>query len=256
MEGPVQVILEVRDRKGGKPGMRLERLCMAALSILCVPAVAGAGPSRGVIIGRVTYAGTPAKPEPINMSKQPECVKLYSRPLMTERVVTGPGNTLQNVVVYMSVGASDVPAAPTTPASFDQENCRYTTHVLAFRVGQDVKIANSDPFSHNIHPMPRINREWNRIQPPGTPPFSYSYDNQEFIPIKCNIHSWMQAYFVVLKTSHFAVTGEDGRFALPDLLPGKYTITAWHETYGTQSQEITIADGQSLTVDFVFQARP
>jgi hypothetical protein len=75
-----------------------------------------------------------------------------------------------------------------------------------------------------------------------------------FIPIKCNLHAWMQAYFVVLKTSHFAVTGEDGRFALPDLPPGKYTITAWHETNGTRSQDITIADGQSLTVDFVFQA--
>jgi len=66
----------------------------------------------------------------------------------------------------------------------------------------------------------------------------------------------MQAYFVVLKTSHFAVTGEDGRFALSNLPPGKYTITAWHETYGTRSQEINIADGQSLTVDFVFQAKP
>lgn len=66
----------------------------------------------------------------------------------------------------------------------------------------------------------------------------------------------MQAYFVVLKTSHFAVTGEDGRFALPELAPGKYTLTAWHETYGTQSQEITIADGQSLKADFVFQAKP
>src|ERR1700694_5332670 len=219
MEGPVQVILEVRDRKGGKPGMRLERLCMAALSILCVPAVAGAGPSpsRGVISGRVTYTGTPAKPEPINMSKQPECAKLYSRPLMTEKVVTGPGNTLQNVVV---------------------------------------KISNSDPWSHNIHPLPQVNREWNKMQPAATPPFSYSYDKQEFIPIKCNIHSWMNAYFVVLGTSHFAVTGEDGEFALPDLPPGKYTITAWHETYGTKRQEITIADGQSLKVDFVFEAKP
>src|ERR1700674_2360867 len=177
MEGPVQVILEVRDRKGGKPGMRLERLCMAALSILCVPAVAGAGPSRGVIIGRVTYAGTPAKPEPINMSKQPECVKLYSKPLMTEKVVTGAANTLRNVVVYISAGAPDDATRPVAPAGFDQQNCRYTTHVLAFRVGQEVKISNNDPFSHNIHPLARINREWNKIQLPGTPAFTYSYDN-------------------------------------------------------------------------------
>src|SRR6267143_2175617 len=102
MQGPLQVILKSRARKGGIPGMRLERLCMAAISILCVPAVAVAGPSSGIITGKVTYTGTPAKPEPINMSKQPECAKLYPRPLMTEKVVTGPGNTLQNVVVYLS----------------------------------------------------------------------------------------------------------------------------------------------------------
>jgi hypothetical protein len=255
-DAELQVIFSSRFRKGEKSGMQLEKVCMAALSILSVPAVVPAGPSGGAIIGRVTYTGTPAKPEPINMSKQPECVKMYSKPRMTEKVVTGPGNTLQNVVVYISVGAPDISAVPTTPISFDQQSCHYTTHVLAFRVGQEVKISNSDPFSHNIHPMPRINREWNKIQLPGTPPFSYSYENQEFIPVKCNIHSWMQAYFVVLRTSHFAVTGEDGRFALPDLPPGSYTITAWHEMYGTQSQEITVAEGQPLTVDFVFKAKP
>jgi hypothetical protein len=236
--------------------MRLKSLCVSALSILCVPVMGGADPSSGIITGRVTYTGTPAKSEPISMSRQPECGKLYSQPLMTERVVTGVGNTLQNVVVYMSAGATDVSPVPATPVSFDQQNCRYTTHVLAFRVGQDVKISNNDPWSHNIHPLARINREWNRMQPPGTPPFSYSYDSQEFIPVKCNIHSWMQAYFVVLKTSHFAVTGEDGRFTLPNLPPGKYTITAWHETYGTQSHEMTLGDGQSPTIDFVFQAKP
>jgi len=236
--------------------MRLERLCMAALSVLCIAVTTGAGPGRGIISGKVTYTGTPAKPEPINMSKQPECAKLYSKPLMTEKVVTGPGNTLQNVVVYISDGASDFSPVPATPVSFDQQNCRYTTHVLAFRVGQDVNISNSDPWSHNIHPMAQINREWNKMQPAATPPFSYSYDKQEFITVKCNIHAWMHAYFVVLGTSHFAVTGGDGEFALPDLPRGKYTITAWHETYGTKSQEITIADGQSIKVDFVFQAKP
>jgi plastocyanin len=235
--------------------MQLAKACMAALSILSVSAVVAPGPGGGAIMGTVTYTGTPLKAEPINMSKEPTCVKMHPKGLMTEKVVTGPGNTLQNVVVYISAG-SDTSAVPRTAVSFDQQACHYTTHVLAFRVGQDVKISNSDPFSHNIHPIARINREWNRIQPAGTPAFSYSYENEEFIPVKCNIHSWMQAYFVVLKTGHFAVTGEDGRFTLPDLLPGSYTVTAWHEAYGTRNQEITIVGGQTPTVNFFFQASP
>jgi hypothetical protein len=234
--------------------MRLEKLCIAALTIMSLPAMAG--PGGGSITGRVTYSGTPLKPEPVNMSKQPECVKLYSKPLMTEKVVVGSGNALQNVVVYISAGETEVSPAPAAPVNFDQQNCRYATHVLAFRTGQDVNISNSDPFSHNIHPIPKTNREWNRIQPAGTPPFSYSYDKEEFIPVKCNIHAWMQAYFVVLKTGHFAVTGQDGEFRLPELRPGKYTVTAWHETYGTQSQDISITGGESRAINFVFKAAP
>lgn len=234
--------------------MRMEKLCIAALSILSVPAMGG--PSNGAISGKVTFTGTPAKAEPVNMAKQPECVKLYSKPLTTEKVVTGPGNTLENAVVYISAGTSENAPVPSTAATFDQQGCRYTTHVLAFRVGQDVSISNSDPFSHNIHPMPKSNREWNRIQPAGTPPFSYSYDKEEIIPVKCNIHAWMQAYFVVLKTSHFAVTGQDGEFRLPELLPGKYTVTVWHETYGTQHQEISITSGETRELDFVYRATP
>jgi len=234
--------------------MRLEKLCIAALTIMSLPAMAG--PGGGSITGRVTYSGTPLKPEPVNMSKQPECVKLYSKPLMTEKVVVGSGNALQNVVVYISAGETEVSPAPAAPVDFDQQNCRYATHVLAFRTGQDVNISNSDPFSHNIHPIPKTNREWNRIQPAGTPPFSYSYDKEEFIPVKCNIHAWMQAYFVVLNTGHFAVTGQDGEFRLPELRPGKYTVTAWHETYGTQSQDISITGGESRAINFVFKAAP
>ena len=159
--------------------------------------------------------------------------------------------------MYISAGEPDTPsAAQGSPAIFEESGCRYEPHVLAVRVGQDIKIENRDPIAHNIHPMAKSNREWSKIQPPNTPPFLYGYDKEEFIPVKCNIHPWMQGYFVVLKTSHFAVTGEDGRFLLAELPAGHYTVTAWHETYGTQSREITIAGREWQTIDFVFEAKP
>lgn len=185
--------------------MQFGRICMAALAILSASAVAAGGPSGEIIVGKVSYTGIPAKPETINMAKQPECIKMYGKPPTTEKVVTGSGNALQNVVVYISAGATESSPPPATPVVFDQQRCHYTTHVLAFRAGQEVIISNSDPFSHNIHPLARINRDWNKLQLPATPPFTYSYESEEFIPVKCNIHPRMQAYFVVLKTSHFAL---------------------------------------------------
>ena len=74
--------------------------------------------------------------------------------------------------------------------------------------------------------------------------------------MKCNVHAWMHATFAVLKNSHFAVTGEDGAFELPNLAPGTYTITAWHESYGDQTQELTITGSETKTVNFVFRAKP
>lgn len=215
-----------------------------------------AGPGSGTLIGIVSFTGAPPKRTPFDLAKEPACAKIYAKdPLTDETVVTGPGNGLANVVVYISEGEHDnIPVTAAAPV-FDEKGCRYKKHVLAASVGQEIQITNSDPISHNIHPIAKVNREWSRMQPAGTPPFSYSYEKEEVIPVKCNIHPWMQAYFVVLRTRHFAVTGEDGVFRLPDLLPGKYTVTAWHESLGTQSQEITITGGEVASVYFVFPTR-
>jgi len=225
---------------------------MLALSAV---AVAGPNPAGGTVSGKVTYEGTPAKMKPIDMSKEPTCAKMYTTPPLAETVITGSGNSLENVVVYISAGAPD-DAAPSTAAVFTQKGCRYIPHLLAFQVNQELKIQNEDQTSHNIHPLPKLNRECNKSQPPGTPPISEKYDKAEIFPVKCNVHPWMHGTFAVLKNSHYAVTGDGGSFTLPNLPPGKYTITAWHESYGDQSQEITITGSESKTVNFVFKAKP
>lgn len=237
--------------------MNLTKASLVALVVLMVSPQGTPAPAGATVSGKVSLSGTPPKMKPLDLSKEPDCVKMHaSDPLLPENVVVGPGNMLRNVVVYISGGSVDQVPAPSNAVVYDQQGCHYATHVLAFRVGQEVKISNSDPISHNIHPLAKVNREWNKIQPAGTPPFSYAYDREEFIPIKCNIHPWMAGYFVILRTSHFAVTGDDGRFMLPDLPPGHYTVTAWHETYGTQTQEITVTGAQSQTINFVFTAKP
>lgn len=228
---------------------------MGLMALAVCAIVADAGPSGGTVSGKVTYEGTPAKQKTIDMSKEPSCAKQHATPIVTETVVTGPNNALDNVVVYVSAGAPD-DAAPSQVARFDQKGCQYIPHVLAFQVNQTLQIANDDQTSHNIHPLPKINREWNKSQPPGTPPIDEKYDKPEFIPVKCNIHPWMHGNFAVMKNSHYAVTADGGTFSLAGLPPGKYTITAWHESYGDQSQEVTISGNETKPINFVFKAKP
>ncbi len=235
--------------------MPLFRLLLACSAVCLLASPFHAAPDSGTLAGIVTFKGSLPKPKPFDLSKDPACAKLHATdPLFDETLVTGRGNGLANVVVYISAGEPETIPAPANSAVFKQQGCRYKTHVLPVRVGQEINIVNTDPVSHNIHPAAKANREWSRLQPSGTPPFSYSYEKDEIIPVKCNIHPWMQGYFVVLKTSHFAVTADDGVFRLPDLPPGKYTFTAWHESLGTQTQEITITAGETTTIYLVFPA--
>jgi plastocyanin len=236
--------------------MPATRIFLAFFGIFLATGPLNARPYGGALTGVVTFKGSPLKSKPLDLSKEPACVKMHTAdPLMNETVVIGPGNGLANVVVYISAGEAGTAPVAANTVTFDQRGCHYTTHVLGVQTGQEIKISNNDPISHNIHPIAKVNREWNRIQPPGTPPFSYSYEKEEFVHVKCNIHPWMQGYFVVLKTSHFAVTGEDGIFRLPDLPPGNYTITAWHESLGTQSQEIRVTRGETTSIYFAFPAK-
>ena len=235
--------------------MQTTHVVIAGLALLAASVAAYAGPNGGTVSGKVTYEGAPAKMKPIDMSVEPFCAKMYVTPLLAETVVTGAGNSLENAVVYVSAGAQN-DAAPSTAAIFTQKGCRYTPHLLAFQVNQELKITNEDQTVHNVHPQPKRNREWNKSQPPGAPPIRESYEQAEFIPVKCNVHPWMHGTLAVMPNSHYAVTGAGGSFSLANLPPGKYTITAWHESYGAQSQDVTIAGSETQAINFVFKAKP
>lgn len=237
--------------------MRTKHISSLVLVVLASSSIGAAAPherAAGAISGTVTFTGTPPKMHPIDMAKEPSCEKQHATPVLTENVVTGPGNTVQNVVVYISAG-DQASAAATDVVRYDQKGCEYVPHVAVLQVGQTLEIYNNDQTSHNIHPLATVNPEWNKSQPPGTPPLKATYDKPEFIAVKCNVHPWMHGYFAVLSTSHYALTGNDGSFSLKGLPPGKYTVTAWHERFGTQSQEVTVG-AETATANFVFKALP
>ena len=74
--------------------------------------------------------------------------------------------------------------------------------------------------------------------------------------MKCNVHPLMHGTFAVLKNSHYSVTNDSGAFTIPNLPAGKYTVTAVQESYGDQSQDVTIGGSETKTVNFVFKAKP
>ena len=233
--------------------MKIQRMFYAGTLLLSGLVMVSSVQAAG-ISGKVIVEGAASAPnKTINMSSEPGCMKMYSTPPTREDVVVGQGGALENVVIYISAGAPDEGTSPSTPVTVMQKGCRFSPHIVALQTNQELQMVNVDSTAHNIHPLASNNREWNKAEPPGSAPLTDSFARPEFISVKCNIHPWMHAYFAVLKTSHYAVTAENGTFSLPNLPPGKYTITAWHETFGTQTQEVMINGNETAPLNFVFK---
>ncbi len=223
------------------------------------PATPAAAPTDtadgpGVIAGTITYDGPPQTARPLQMDSDPKCTPLPDGGV-SERLVVGAGNGLQNAFVYVKDGlGARTYAVPATPVMLDQKGCQYVPHVFGVQVGQTVKVANSDAALHNVHSTPKTNREFNFSQPANVPPVDRVFTQPEIgLPLKCDVHGWMNAYANVVAHPFFAVTGPEGRFEIKGLPAGTYTVEIWHETLGTQTQSVTV-DGQApAAVSAVFK---
>lgn len=231
-------------------------LLLAAFAALSFqPSVNAA--AEGKITGTIKLDGTAPHQKPIDMSKEPTCAAQHATPITTETVVAGPNGGVANVVVYISEGLSAAAASEVAsqPLAIEQKGCQYLPHVLAIDVNQHMKVVNDDQTSHNIHPLPKNNHEWNKSQPAGSPPFDVTWEAEEVaVPVKCNIHPWMRGYIVVVK-GPYGVSDNNGSFTVSNVPPGNYTVTAWQETYGTQTQKVTVAGGKPAMADFTFKAK-
>jgi len=217
------------------------------------PAATPIDPSTvATVSGTVKLDGAAPKGAKIDMSQDPAC-----KGANTAETVVADGGKLANVFVYVKDGlGSRTFDTPKDPVVIDQQGCRYHPHVLGVMTGQDVQIKNDDQTTHNIHPTPKDNREWNESQPPGSAAITKNFAREEImLPVKCNQHPWMKMYLNVVKSPFLAITDASGKYELKGLPPGTYTIAFVQEKLGEQTQQVTVAPKDSKTVDQSFKAQ-
>jgi plastocyanin len=229
-------------------------VCLA-VGIVAALAWPGVALAASTINGTVTYAGTVPTLKPITMDADPACAKMHSGPVPNEMLVLGNGNTMGNIMVWVSKGlpAGKTYPAPKTPVVLDQKGCQYHPHVMGIMVGQPYRILNSDGVLHNVHALPKINPAFNRAMPPTVKEANASFSKpEELFQIKCDVHPWMHAYVSAFTHPFFSVTGTDGKFTISGLDPGTYEITAWHERLGTQTASVTVGANETKAQNFKF----
>ncbi len=210
--------------------------------------------TAGNIAGSVVFEGAVPSMDDIDMSSESACAAKHASTPMVQEVVVNSNGTLANVFVYVQEGLESLQFPTPEAVLLNQDGCVYLPHVLGVMAGQDITIRNSDGLLHNINASPDINRGFNSSQPVNMETTRSFATAEVMVPLRCDVHGWMNAYVGVLDHPYHSVSNSSGAFNLSTLPPGDYVIEAWHERYGTQTQNVTVTTGQTAEVTFTFSA--
>jgi hypothetical protein len=208
------------------------------------------------IVARIALSGTPPPPTKMQFDADPICAQKHqTAPVFSQTVAVGAGGALKDVLVSVQDGVTGAYPAPTAPATLDQVGCIFVPHVLGVMARQPLQFLNSDPTLHNIHPMVVTNTPFNVGMPiVGLKRTKVLSKPEAPFQVKCDVHPWMSAYVGVFSNPFFAVSNEQGEVELKNLPAGTFQVQAWQEKYGTLTQSVTVAAGDTKQITFTFKA--
>lgn len=171
-------------------------------------------------------------------------------------VVDAEMKGIANVFVFLQRAPDRIHpdlAAGLEDVVFDQRQCRFEPHALVVQTGQTILVKSDDPVAHNWHISPTFNEPQNLLIPPKKREgVSYSFRQREPSPVqvKCDLHPWMTAWWLVVDHPYAAVTDEEGAFVIENLPAGEHTFRVWQERAGWIDKKLTVEvrDGETTEV--------
>ena len=215
--------------------------------------------SGAEVSGRAIFVGKPPAVAPQPRGSDPFCAAVT---LQDDSLVVDPSGGLRSVLVRVVEAAGGPYQPPRSPVLITQSQCRYLPRITGLVRGQPVLVSNSDGTLHNVHALVSGSTVLNQIQMNAEAP---RIDLRQVataatsspLQLRCDIHPWMSAYLWIVEHPFFAVTAEDGSFAIKNLPPGDYTLEAWHERLGTRRSKLTVAAAAPAPkVEFRFTLEP
>ncbi len=211
--------------------------------------------------GRVLFRGEVPRPRRYFITKDVEvCGTGYRERYEIE---VGEGNGLRNVVIAIE-GVETGKPWPERASHYQlsQENCTFSPHVQVVPAGAELDILNPDPVLHNVHAFELIGTAARTMFNFGQPPEQRVITSPvrprrgRHIRLECDAHDFMLGWIYAADTPYAALVDADGRFAIADVPPGTYRVTAWHPYLGVQEKEITLGPGASASLTFEFEPTP
>lgn len=196
---------------------------------------------------KFVYDGDAPAPKKVDSSKDPFCAQLD---ILSDAMLVGKDGGLQNLVLMFDAKRSKakVPAefakAPEAIIELDNAGCVFVPHIIFARVGQTIKVLNSDQTGHNANFGFFNNPAQNFLIPiGGSKELKLVAEEATLMPVECNIHPWMKAYVVVQEHPYVGITDEAGQLEIPNLPVGTVTFLVRHENADGSIDEATV-DGK------------
>jgi len=208
----------------------------------------------GTLKGQVVFGGSPPEvpvlQEKGKAEKNPEyCAK--DAPIKSERLLVDAATKgVKGVLIYIpkptAVNDEAKSARASTDIVFDQVKCMFEPHVLGMMVGSKMTMKSSDEVNHNVNATSlQKNSGFNTVLAAGqSAPFNPSETERGPISVTCDIHPWMQAWWLILDNPYFATTDEKGYFEIKNVPAGTQKIVVWQEA----TKFVTPAAGENVTV--------
>lgn len=207
--------------------------------------------SKGHIIGTIKFTG----PVPPNekLSLPPGCTK--KRGDIYSDAITVNNGKLKDVAIHIIKGleGKTLPPVSTQAIKVDQVDCLYVPRTVVVQAGQPVEFINSDPVFHNVRSVTEKNEVFNVAMPQKEDRMTKVFNTPEILQTKCSVHPWMNANIIVSDNPYSAVSNVSGDFMIQNIPPGDYTIEAWHEVFGSQTQNVTIKENETFNLEFSFR---
>ncbi|MBI2839726.1 MAG: carboxypeptidase regulatory-like domain-containing protein [Acidobacteria bacterium] len=153
-----------------------------------------------------------------------------------------------DAVVYIDAIAGKTFQPPTAAVNVDQKQLAFVPHVVAVQAGTPVEFLNSDPFLHNVFSPDACCDKFNLGSWPQGQKKSYTFKKECVATLLCNVHPEMEGFVVAVPTPYFAVTDKTGKWSIPDVPAGKYTLKVWHPKLKGTSKSVEVT--ADTTADF------
>lgn len=118
-------------------------------------------------------------------------------------------------------------ALPAEPVIIEQKDEEFQPYVTPVVAGTTVSFPNRDTVQHHVYSVSKPKRFEIPLYK-GEAKNTVVFDQPGIVTLGCNIHNWMVAYVVVLRSPYFAKSDGSGSAVIAGLPPGRYTLELWH----------------------------